>query len=214
MPQTPIINEQIQTVVSTQIVGVVAVGNGGTGANTTSGAINNLVPPQASNAGRYLTTDGSAVSWGTVSAGNLGGNTLAPTVVTSSLTTLGTLTSLAMSGGTTFGTNYTETRVNLSATNTTNINCALGNNFLITMNTTIQNLTFTNIPSSGRLYSLNLIIQQDGTGGRNIVWPVTVKWPSAVSPTLTTTPTKIDVIALVTYDGGLSWLGFVAGQNY
>ena len=214
MPQQPIISTQVETITSTQVTGIIGIENGGTGANSASAAINNLMPPQAAQSGRYLTTNGTAVNWGGVSAGNLSGNTLAPTVVTSSLTTVGTLSSLALSGQTTFGTRYTETATNLSGTNTTTIDCSLGNNFVITLNTNINTLIFNNIPSSGRLYSLNLILVQDSTGSRTINWPVTVLWPNNLEPTLTTTGGKIDVIALVTYDGGLSWLGFVAGQNY
>ena len=43
--------------------------DGGTGASTATSAINNLLPSQGSNGGKYLTTDGSNVSWATVSAG-------------------------------------------------------------------------------------------------------------------------------------------------
>jgi hypothetical protein len=40
------------------------IANGGTGATTADGAINALVPAQAGNIGRFLTTNGSVVSWG------------------------------------------------------------------------------------------------------------------------------------------------------
>lgn len=214
MPQTPITSTQVQTITSTQIVGTVAIENGGTGANSAAVAINNLMPPQATSSGRYLTTNGTSINWAPVLAGNLSGNTLSPSVVNSSLTTVGTLSTLALSGGTNFGTNYTEGYVSIGATSTTTLDCALGNNFVLTMNTNIISLLFTNIPGSTRLYSLNLIVQQSSSGGRTITWPVTVKWAGGVAPTLTGGANKIDVFALVTYDGGLNWLGFVAGQNY
>ena len=214
MPQTPITSTQVQTITSTQIVGTVAIENGGTGANSAAVAINNLMPPQATSSGRYLTTNGTSINWAPVLAGNLSGNTLSPSVVNSSLTTVGTLSTLALSGTTTFGTNYTEGYVSIGATSTTTLNCALGNNFVLTMNTNVISLLFTNIPGSTRLYSLNLIVQQSATGSRTITWPATIKWAGGVAPTLTGGANKIDVFALVTYDGGLNWLGFVAGQNY
>lgn len=34
------------------------------------------------------------------------------------------------------------------------------------------------------------------------------------APVLTPTPNKIDMVALVTYDAGASWLGMIAGQNF
>lgn len=43
--------------------GVLPVLNGGTGQTTASNAINALVPSQTGNAGKYLSTDGSSVSW-------------------------------------------------------------------------------------------------------------------------------------------------------
>jgi hypothetical protein len=42
---------------------------GGTGATTQAGAANAILPSQSTNSGKYLTTDGTDVSWGTVSAG-------------------------------------------------------------------------------------------------------------------------------------------------
>lgn len=45
-----------------------AISRGGTGQSTASGAINALVPSQAGNNGKFLTSDGSAVSWGDVPA--------------------------------------------------------------------------------------------------------------------------------------------------
>jgi hypothetical protein len=40
-----------------------SVANGGTGASTASGALNNLLPTQTGNTGKVLTTDGSTASW-------------------------------------------------------------------------------------------------------------------------------------------------------
>jgi hypothetical protein len=45
--------------------GTLSIANGGTGATTAAAALDALVPPQAGNAGRFLTTDGTTVSWGT-----------------------------------------------------------------------------------------------------------------------------------------------------
>lgn len=50
------------------VTGTLPIANGGTGQTTASNAINALVPTQTSNSGKYLTTNGTAVSWGTVDA--------------------------------------------------------------------------------------------------------------------------------------------------
>jgi len=59
---------------------------------------------------------------------------------------------------------------------------------------------------------MTLIITQGGT--RTITWPGAVKWPGGVAPTLTATAAKVDILTLVTDDGGTNWYGLVAGQNY
>jgi len=50
--------------------GTIDIANGGTGQTTTTAAINALLPTQASNSGKYLTTDGTNTSWATVSGGS------------------------------------------------------------------------------------------------------------------------------------------------
>ena len=51
------------------LTGSVPVANGGTGATTQAAALTNLLPAQGPNAGKFLTTDGSSVSWGTPGGG-------------------------------------------------------------------------------------------------------------------------------------------------
>ena len=46
-----------------------AISSGGTGATSANAAANAILPSQASNSGKYLTTNGTDSSWGTVSAG-------------------------------------------------------------------------------------------------------------------------------------------------
>lgn len=47
----------------------VAINKGGTGQTTASAAFNALAPSQTSNSGKYLTTNGTTTSWGTITAG-------------------------------------------------------------------------------------------------------------------------------------------------
>ena len=56
------------------IAGTLPIGSGGTGSTTATSAINALLPSQTSNGGKYLTTDGTTASWGTVSASPGGSN--------------------------------------------------------------------------------------------------------------------------------------------
>lgn len=69
---------------STGVTGTLPIANGGTGQTTATAAFNALAPSQATNSGKYLTTDGTNTSWATVSGGGSG-----------------TVTSVDVSGGTT-----------------------------------------------------------------------------------------------------------------
>ena len=51
--------------------GTLGIASGGTGQTTASGAINALVPTQTGNSGKFLTTNGTAVSWATVTGGTV-----------------------------------------------------------------------------------------------------------------------------------------------
>jgi len=57
---------------TTHVSGTLPIANGGTGATTQAGAINSLLPSQTGNNGKILQTDGTNVSWATVSAGSSG----------------------------------------------------------------------------------------------------------------------------------------------
>lgn len=85
--------------------GTLALASGGTGATTQAGAANAVLPSQASQSGKFLSTDGSNVSWqsASVAASALTGTTLASGVTASSLTSVGTLSTLAVSGSATVG---------------------------------------------------------------------------------------------------------------
>lgn len=52
------------TTQSTGFANPIPIANGGTGQTSAANAINALLPSQTSNSGRFLTTNGSAASWG------------------------------------------------------------------------------------------------------------------------------------------------------
>jgi len=71
------------------VEGTLPVANGGTGSTTSTGAANSILPSQTSNSGKYLTTNGTDTSWGTVTSN--------PGTVTSVNLTAGT--AISVSGG-------------------------------------------------------------------------------------------------------------------
>lgn len=120
----PTLNQNT-TGTASNVTGTVAVANGGTGQTTANAALNALLPSQASNNGKYLTTDGSNTSWATVTGGVTtfsGGTTgLTPATATSGAITLaGTLGTANGGSGQTNLTYPTgpETLVGLAATQT------------------------------------------------------------------------------------------------
>lgn len=73
------------------------IAQGGTGQTTASNAINALIPSQTGNSGRYLTTNGVSVSWGTVTPGS---GTVTSVALTSGLSGIGVTGSPITSSGT------------------------------------------------------------------------------------------------------------------
>jgi hypothetical protein len=72
------------------------------------------------------------------------------------------------------------------------------------------NCTFTLTgPTSGPMCTIELYLQQDGTGSRIVTWPGSVIWPGGTTPTLSTAASAVDRFILETHDGGSSWY---AGQ--
>jgi len=53
---------------TTGVTGTLAITNGGTGQTTANSAFNALAPSQATNSGKYLTTNGTDTSWAAVTA--------------------------------------------------------------------------------------------------------------------------------------------------
>jgi hypothetical protein len=64
----PTLNQNT-TGTASNVTGTVAIANGGTGQTTATLGFNALAPSQTSNSGKYLTTDGTNSSWGSITAG-------------------------------------------------------------------------------------------------------------------------------------------------
>ena len=70
----------------------------------------------------------------------------------------------------------------------------------------------TGVTSDAIAFTLHLT--NDGTAGRSITWPLSVKWPNNTVPTRTTDASKTDVYTFYTYDGGSNWYGNLSIYNY
>lgn len=152
--------------------------------------------------------------------------TLITTAVTtlSSLTSIGTLTSLTMGGTISMVDNvlsrpeiidYSETTQSVVATTTLALDISAGNTILLSQDTNVTTLTFTNPSPTTKACSFRIIRTKDATGTpRTIAWPASVTWAGGAVPTLSTTTGAVDIYSFLTVNAGTTWRGFVGGQAF
>lgn len=93
--------------------------------------------------------------------------------------------------------------VTVTDSSSTTINWNSGNVQSLALSTATTSLSFSNAQAGGEY---KLIVKQDATGGRALVWPSSnIEWPGGTEPALTTTASASDVISFV-YDGS-NYLG-------
>jgi hypothetical protein len=89
----------------------------------------------------------------------------------------------------------------------------VSNIFNVNLNNNITTLTISNAQASGNGVSFVLIFTADGTG-RTVSWPGSVRWANGSAPSITSTNNKRDMFVFITLDGGSSYNGLIAGQNF
>lgn len=83
----------------------------------------------------------------------------------------------------------------------------------LVLNAATVTLTLTGAPASGTPCVIRLWLEQDGTGGRDIAWPGSVDFGVAGEPDWTTRGSgDVDLVDLMTVDGGTSWQAVIAGR--
>jgi hypothetical protein len=172
--------------------GTLKIANGGTGQTTATAAINALLPSQTGNSGKYLTTNGTTTSWGSVSAG---------TVTTVSVVSANGLAGTVANDSTTPAITLSTTVTGVLKGNGTSISAAVANTDYqspITLTTTGSsgaatfNGTTLNIPQytgggggGGPILESQIVISQDYTLSSNTnglsISPVTVATGYAVT---------------------------------
>ena len=144
---------------------------------------------------------------------SLTSGTMTSAATNSNLTYNSSTNTLSCSNVTTTLINYGETVNVVGNTGTAaTINLANGN-FVTATLTGNCTFTFTTGLSSGAI-SFTLVLTNDGTAGRSIVWPAAVKWPNGTTPVRTSDANKTDVYTFFTYDNGTTWWGNLSLYNY
>jgi hypothetical protein len=129
------------------------------------------------------------------------------------ITALKTLTDIVVTNEAGFGIPVETKQAPTITAGTLTLDLSTGTLFYVSLNSNITSLVFTNVPTSPKVYSFVLQFVADGTL-RTISWPASVRWGLAGVPVPTSTLNKIDVISLLTHDGGANWFGFSSGQAF
>ena len=108
-----------------------------------------------------------------------------------------------------------ETSPTLSVTKgTLTVDVKAGNVFEATLTEDIVSLILTNPPAAGLASASCLIIKQDDRGGRTLAWPSSIRWPGGNRPIVSAAKNAVDFYVFITRDGGVTWYGFVGGQDF
>ena len=99
-----------------------------------------------------------------------------------------------------------------SSSGAATLNMRDGTNFVhdLTENVTY---TFSNPAASGKTSSFTLKVIQDSTA-RTITWPSSVDWSGGSAPSISTGANDCDLFVFITYDGGTTYYGVTAGQDF
>lgn len=110
---------------------------------------------------------------------------------------------------------YTETVTTINiVSNVLTVDLNTCNLFSCSLNSNIDTLTISNIPStSGVAIGFSLVFIADGAA-RSVSWPSSIKWQAGTAPNITSVNGKIDTFSFLSINNGTSWLAFVGGQNY
>lgn len=91
------------------------------------------------------------------------------------------------------------------ASGTLDIDLALGNIFKVTLGANVSAMTISNVPANTHEASFRLYVIQDGTGGRTMSWPASVRDPWETAPTPSTTLSTMTMYQFTSIDGGTIW---------
>lgn len=94
------------------------------------------------------------------------------------------------------------------------LDCNLGTYFTVSVGgNNALTVTITNPPVAQAVLGISVVLLT-GSVPVTVTWPASVKWAGGTTPPITATAGRRDLFTLITYDGGLSWLGIVVGQDY
>lgn len=100
--------------------------------------------------------------------------------------------------------------VSVTASAITALDLGTGNVFKVGLDLSTT-ITFVNPPATLEPFSFTGLFTI--LGNYTITWPDSIRWVGGIAPTLSSEINKQDAFVFVTLDNGVSYIGFVAGQN-
>lgn len=94
----------------------------------------------------------------------------------------------------------------VGATVTLDLDVAMAFEFTLTQNSTVA---FANVPTGD--FAIAIPIKVTNGGAFTLTWPASVLWQGGTAPNLTAAGT--DLLQLVSYDNGTSWIGVLIALN-
>lgn len=92
--------------------------------------------------------------------------------------------------------------------NPVNLDCTLS--YFTATITGATTFAFTNVPNPANT-AYGILLRLTGGGSAAVNWPLSVKWPSGAAPALTSA--GVDLLALITDDGGTTWRAFMLAKD-
>lgn len=93
------------------------------------------------------------------------------------------------------------------------LNLNESNIFNITLRKSVVNISFDELPDPSLTYSCTLVLKQDSIGNRKVIFPENVLWSCGEVAILATKPGYVDVIVMITCDGGETYYASHALAN-
>jgi hypothetical protein len=92
-----------------------------------------------------------------------------------------------------------------SAAGVLDIDLSLANYFTVSLTEDITSITFSNLPASPLAQTVWIRIFQNASAAKTVAWPASFKWEGGVAPSVSTTLSAYDVLALTSVDQGTRW---------
>ena len=156
----------------------------------------------------------AAISWTIALAGTVGAS--GATGATGSIPNNFNVSTFSVSGNANFGVPIETGRFPVILSGSITCDLSTGTFFIFEVGQDITSVLFTNAPllsNPAKVASFTMILANNTGGLRQVTWPTSVRWQDGIPPVLSTTLNAVDVFTFLTWDGGQSYLAFVAGRS-